>query len=371
MNVNGKHYRTIWVKENHPDTICIIDQTQLPFSFIIKEIKTYEDMAKAIAGMEVRGAGLIGAAGAFAVYLATLQAPDNELFDLFINNAALIIRQTRPTAINLEWAVNRMLGKINEKQNKDEKRSVAFSEARLIADEDAEFGRMIGLFGLPLIEKIANKKKGETVNILTHCNAGWLALVDYGTALSPIYAAHQKGINVHVWVDETRPRNQGASLTAWELSAEGIPHTVIADNAGGLLMQNGLVDMCIVGSDRTTYTGDVCNKIGTYLKALAAHDNYIPFYVAVYSSSFDWKISDGVKEIPIEQRSEKELRYIKGLAANNHITEVEIIPTQSAVSNYAFDVTPARFVTALITERGVCSANEDGIKSLFPEKFDK
>lgn len=367
MNVNGTHYRTIWVKNNNPGIICIIDQTQLPFRFAIKEVTTFEGMAKAIADMEVRGAGLIGAAGAFAVYLATLQAPADDTFDAFINHAAAIIKKTRPTAINLEWAVNRMLKKITGKQSRQEKLSAAFTEAQLIADEDADFGRLIGINGLPLIEAIHKKKKGAPVNILTHCNAGWLALVDYGTALAPIYAAHRKGIQLHVWVDETRPRNQGASLTAWELAAEGIPHTIIADNTGGLLMQKGLVDMCIVGSDRTTYTGDVCNKIGTYLKALAAHDNKIPFYTAVYSSSFDWQTAGG-KDIPIEQRSGDELRFIKGLNTDNLITEVEILPPESAVCNYAFDITPARYITALITERGVCEATEEGIRNLFPDK---
>jgi len=369
MRVNGKHYRTIWLNNNDVKTVCIIDQTRLPFEFVIKNITTYKQMIHAIYNMEVRGAGLVGAAGAFAVWLAALEAPLNEQFNAFVIDAANLIKATRPTAINLEWAVNRVLNKINTTTDFVKKQQISLSEAQQIADEDAEYGRQIGLNGLTLIEAKSRLKKRETVNILTHCNAGWLALVDYGTALAPIYAAHQKGIKVHVWVDETRPRNQGAFLTAWELAAAGIPHTVIADNAGGLLMQNGMVDMVIVGSDRTTYTGDVCNKIGTYLKALAAHDNNIPFYAAVYSSSFDWKISDGIKNIPIEQRSGDEMRYIKGLDTFNKLTEVAIIPPQSPVSNYAFDVTPARLITALITERGVCYATKESIAELFPDKL--
>ena len=369
MLVNGHHYRTIWVDKNNSKLICIIDQTRLPFEFIIKTISSYEQMVNAIFTMEVRGAGLIGAAGAFAVYLAVLEAPLNSQFDVFVIDAANKIKASRPTAINLEWAVDRMINKIVSTNCFIAKQQIALSEAQQIADEDSEYGRMIGINGLPLIEAISVSKNGETVNILTHCNAGWLALVDYGTALAPIYAAHQKGIKVHVWVDETRPRNQGAFLTAWELAAAGIPHTVVADNAGGLLMQNGMVDMAIVGSDRTTYTGDVCNKIGTYLKALAAHDNNIPFYVAVYSSSFDWTISDGVKDIPIEQRTGNEMRLIRGLDAGNKLAEVTIIPSQSPVSNYAFDVTPARLVTALITERGLCAATKEGIAKLFSDKL--
>ncbi|MDD3875319.1 MAG: S-methyl-5-thioribose-1-phosphate isomerase [Bacteroidales bacterium] len=368
MLVNGIHYRTIWVDENSEELICIIDQTRLPFEFVIKKIDCYQDMIKAIVDMEVRGAGLIGAASAFAVYLAVLRAPkDDAQFDAYIKEVASKIKSSRPTAINLEWATDRMLQAIQNTGSSVQRIKIALDQAIKIADEDSEFGRMIGIHGLPLIEKIS-KKNGDVVNILTHCNAGWLALVDYGTALSPIYAAHEKGIKVHVWVDETRPRNQGASLTAWELNAAGIPHTVIADNAGGLLMQNGKVDLVIVGSDRTTHTGDVCNKIGTYLKALAANDNNIPFYAAVYSSSFDWTIKDGLKDIPIEQRNGDELRYIKGLDNTSKIKEVCIIPSSSPVSNYAFDVTPARLITALITERGICNANPESIAVLFPEK---
>jgi len=371
MLVNGIPYRTIWLDENDNTKVCIIDQTRLPFEFVIKSIGTYKEMASSIFNMEVRGAGLIGAAGAFAIYLACLEAPQNALFAAFIDTAAAHIKATRPTAINLEWAVNRMLQKIDGINDFSEKTQTALKEACKIADEDADYGRSIGINGFPLIEQVSQQKNGGTVNILTHCNAGWLAFVDYGSALAPIYEAHKKRIKVHVWVDETRPRNQGASLTAWELGAAGVPHTVIADNTGGLLMQQGMVDMCIVGSDRTTYTGDACNKIGTYLKALAAHDNNIPFYVAVYASSFDWNIANGVHDIPIEQRGAHELRFIKGLDTNRHLTEVEILPSASPVLNLGFDVTPARLVTALITERGVCAATKEGIAILYPDKIKK
>lgn len=369
MNVNGKHYRTIWVNPNDSKQVCIIDQTRLPFEFIVKKIDNYKDMVSAIKDMEVRGAGLIGAAGAYAVYLALCKAEKEADSAAFYHNALQEIKKARPTAINLEWAANRMDKAVAAVNSFSEKCAIALTEAILIADEDAMYGKKIGEAGLPLIEEISHRKKGDVVNILTHCNAGWLALVDYGTALSPIYAAHNKGVKVHVWVDETRPRNQGALLSAWELAMEGVPHTVIADNAGGFLMQKGMVDMVIVGSDRTTYTGDVCNKIGTYLKALAAHDNNIPFYVAVYSSSFDWKTKDGVTDIPIELRSAKEMRFVKGTDASNNLQEVCIIPPDSQVSNYAFDITPAKYITALITERGICKANEESVKKLFAEKF--
>ncbi len=368
MLVYGKHYRTIWVEETYPEVVCIIDQTKLPFEFCIKKIHSYKRMVHAIKTMEVRGAGLIGAAGAYAMYLATFEIKGDADANLFLVEAAQLIKSTRPTAINLEWAVERMFKKIITARKKNDKIKIALKEAQIIADEDAEFGMLIGEHGCPLIEAISKKKNGKVVNILTHCNAGWLALVDYGTALSPIYAAHDKGIKVHVWVDETRPRNQGAFLTAWELKVAGIPHTVIADNTGGHLMQHGMVDMCIVGSDRTTYTGDVCNKIGTYLKALAAKDNNIPFYVAVYSSSFDWNTKNGLTDIPIEQRSGDELRWIRGLDKESQLTDICIIPDDFEVSNHAFDVTPARLITALITERGICNANEQDIIKIFPEK---
>ncbi len=371
MLVNGTHYRTIWINPEDTTEVCIIDQTQLPFSFKILKIRTYKRLVQAIKDMEVRGAGLIGASGAYAVYLAILEASEQDDPDTFLDEAVKHIITARPTAINLSWAVERILKVSSNTSDYKKKSALAFKEAATIADEDASYGAQIGLSGLPLIEEASRAKEGHVVNILTHCNAGWLALVDYGTALSPIYAAHQKGIKVHVWVDETRPRNQGAMLTAWELQSQGIPHTIITDNAGGLLMQKGMVDMVIVGSDRTTYTGDVCNKIGTYLKALAAQHNNVPFYVAVYSSSFDWQTADGVKDIPIEQRDGKEVSHIKGINTNNELEEICITAPSSPVSNFAFDVTPAHLVTGLITERGVCKADAESIKALFPEKFPK
>ncbi len=372
MEVKGKHYRTIWVDNDSPHIVKIIDQTLLPFEFSIKQISTCAEMVLAIKDMHVRGAGLIGAAGAYGMYLAAGEATqDAEFFMDHIRGSAKRLKQSRPTAINLEWAVNRVLRVIERAEGFSGKVKAAFQEAQKIADEDADSGRKIGVSGLPLIENASRQKKGQTVNILTHCNAGWLALVDYGTALSPVYAAHKKGVNVHVWVDETRPRNQGAFLTAWELSQAGVPHTIITDNEGGLLMQKNSVDMVIVGSDRTTHTGDVANKIGTYLKALAAADNNIPFYVAVYSSSFDWHISDGLKDIPIEQRCDEEVRFITGLDESGKKTRVAIVPAESPVSNYSFDVTPAKFVTALITDRGICNADKESIASLFPDKINK
>ncbi len=369
MEVNGKHYRTIWLDKEHPLAVSIIDQSRLPFEFSIKKIFTCGEMIRSIKEMEVRGAGLIGAAGSYGMYLAAMEAPLNRGFMPYVHKSAAKLKRSRPTAINLEWAVNRVLRAIESAGSYTEKQRASLQEAQNIADEDAEAGRKMGINGLPLIEKASNHKKGKTVNILTHCNAGWLALVDYGSALSPVYAAHKKGIDVHVWVDETRPRNQGAFLTAWELSKAGIPHTVITDNEGGLLMQKKMVDMVIVGSDRTTHTGDVANKIGTYLKALAAYDNNIPFYVAVYSSSFDWISSDGLKNIPIEQRSGDEVRFITGLDKTGKETRVSIVPGDSPVSNYAFDVTPAKLVTAIITDRGVCKADKKSIVSMFPDKF--
>ncbi|MFC2142994.1 S-methyl-5-thioribose-1-phosphate isomerase [Candidatus Aenigmatarchaeota archaeon] len=360
MNVDGKHYRTIWVKDEK--TIQIIDQRNLPHEFIIEDLKTVEDAARAITDMHVRGAPLIGATAAYGMYLAAVNGED-------IEKAAETLRKTRPTAIDLNWAVDNQLEII---KNKDDKTKILLENAKKIEDESAEMCRMIGEHGVKIIEEIAKRKKeegkDETVNILTHCNAGWLACVDYGTATSPMYAAHDKGIKVHIWVDETRPRNQGARLTAWELGKHGVPHTVIADNVGGHLMQHGLVDMVITGTDRTTYTGDVANKIGTYLKALAAYDNLIPFYVALPSSTFDWSIRDGVKEIPIEQRGNEEVKYARGFCEDK-VKEVLLTPKDSNAANYAFDVTPSRLVTALITERGVCVPHEDCVKKLYPEKF--
>lgn len=366
MKVNDKNYRTIWVKDGDNRTIQIIDQRYLPHKFIISDIKTVNQMAEAVKNMHIRGAGLIGAAAGYGMYLATLEGLSAIHFDEHINFAAQQLINTRPTAVNLSWAVNRQLKAIHKGNSNKEKVDIAFQTAIDITEEDIESGKKIGAFGFKLIKEIYDKKNGSRVNVLTHCNAGWLAFVDIGSALAPVYAAIDKGIDIHVWVDETRPRNQGARLTAWELKEQGVSHTVIADNTGGHLMQKGLVDIVIVGSDRTTYTGDVANKIGTYLKALAAKDNNVPFYAALASSSIDWKIRDGLKEIVIEQRNEKEVKYIQGLC-EGEIKEMLLTPQESPAANYAFDVTPARLVTGLITERGICKANEQSILQLFPE----
>ena len=323
-------------------------------------------MAAAIREMHVRGAGLIGAAAGFGMYLAAVEAGASSDPDVSLSRSAKILIATRPTAVNLAWAVERQLRGICEENGVAAKTAIALATAQRIADEDAENCRLIGTHGLELIRRIFQKKNGAPVNVLTHCNAGWLAFVDHGSATAPIYAAHDNGVAVHVWVDETRPRNQGAKLTAWELGEHGVPHTVIADNAGGHLMQHGRVDMVIVGTDRTTRTGDVANKIGTYLKALAARDNGVPFYVALPSSSFDWTMRDGLKEIPIEERDAEEVRHADGWRGGEHI-EVRITPENSPAANYGFDVTPARLVSGLITERGICGATEEEILTLFPE----
>jgi methylthioribose-1-phosphate isomerase len=368
MKVHGKHYRTIWLKEGSESIVSVIDQRWLPHKFVIEDLKTLQEFIVAINDMHIRGAGLIGATAAYAMYITVLEYSNvNGDFDQYILDASKKIKATRPTAVNLQWAVDRQLNEISQTTSIEEMKLIAKQTAKNIADEDVDSCRKIGEFGLNLIEEISKKKNGEPVNILTHCNAGWLAFVDYGTATAPIYAAHKKGIKVHVWVDETRPRNQGAMLTAWELGMEGIPHTIIADNTGGHLMQHQMVDMVIVGSDRTTKCGDVANKIGTYLKALAAKDNDVPFYVALPSSSIDWNISDGIIEIPIETRGEEELKYMSGMIDGN-LKKILIAPEQSSALNIGFDVTQARLVTALITERGICTADEAGIKSLFPEK---
>lgn len=367
MKINGKHYRTIWVKKDDPTVIQAIDQRFLPHEVVIEDLKDVDAMATAIREMHVRGAGLIGAAAGYGMHLAAINAPSHseESFMSAIFEAGEKLKATRPTAVNLEWAVNRSLEAIKAARSIDGKIAAAMRTAQAIADEDAEFCRRIGEYGLPVIEEISKRKNGKPVNILTHCNAGWLAFVDYGTATAPFYAAHSKGIKVHVYVDETRPRNQGGQLTAFELGQNNVPHTIIADNAGGHLMQHGMVDMVIVGSDRTTATGDVANKIGTYLKALAAHANRVPFYVALPSSSIDWKIRYGIKEIPIETRGEDEIKYIKGRTTDGRMETVLITPEDSPAANYAFDVTPSYLVTALITERGICPATEEGISGLF------
>ena len=355
MRIEGKEYRTIWFENN---VVKIIDQTKLPHQFKIKELKTVKDSINAIKIMEVRGAPLIGGTAAYGLVLAVQENNHPE----FIKKSAKELIQSRPTAINLKWAVDRMIKKLSG-INSDQILSIALNEAKEICDEDEKFCENIGINGLKIIEEIYNKKK-DTVNILTHCNAGWLATINWGTATSPIYHAHKKGIPVHVWVDETRPRNQGANLTSYELNEEEIPNTIIADNTGGILMQRGEVDMCIVGTDRTLSNGDVCNKIGTYLKALAAHDNNVPFYVALPSSTIDWDIKDA-KDIPIEERNSEELSHVEGIDENNKIKRVLIYPKKSKAINLAFDVTPAKYVTGLITEKGICQASSEGLKKLF------
>jgi methylthioribose-1-phosphate isomerase len=369
MNVHGKHYRTIWHDPARPQIVQVIDQRLLPFEFKILDLATVDDFAHAIREMVVRGAGLIGATAAYGMYCAALHAPraSREAALAAIRRSGDHLIATRPTAVNLAWAVERQWKAIQVAPDLDSIIEVAFATAQAVADEDAEFCRSIGEHGLKLIQAISQRKNGAPVNVLTHCNAGWLAFVDYGSATAPVYAAHDAGISVHVWVDETRPRNQGARLTAWELGQHGVPHTVIVDNAGGHLMQHGLVDLVIVGSDRTTYTGDVANKIGTYLKALAAHDNGVPFYAALPSSTFDWTMRDGVREIPIEERRADEVIRMAGLHGGD-VLEVAITPPGSPVANYGFDVTPARLVTGLITERGICAADEASILALYPDK---
>ncbi len=364
MKVKGKSYRTIWVHPSDPAIVQIIDQRTLPHMFTVEDIRTAEEMAAAIKEMHVRGAPLIGVAAAFGLYLAALKVADGSKPDSYIPAAAETLKKTRPTAVNLAWAVDHMMAALKEFPSPPERADRARTIANKLADDETERCRLIGEFGLPVIHEISRKKAGETVNILTHCNAGWLACIDWGTATAPIYLAAAAGIDVHVWVDETRPRNQGASLTAWEMSENAIPHTVIADNTGGHLMQHQMVDCVITGADRVTRRGDAANKIGTYLKALAARDNDVPFYVAVPSSSFDFKMRDG-REIPIETRSGDEVRYIEGMSENG-ITKVLLTPPGSRACNYGFDVTPARLITGIITERGICSASEESILSLFP-----
>ncbi|MFL2913298.1 MAG: S-methyl-5-thioribose-1-phosphate isomerase [Opitutales bacterium] len=368
MKVNKTHYRTIWLSEEDDRSVFIINQLALPHSFETVEMKCVLDVIVAIKDMQVRGAGLIGATAGFGMYLATLEAsPTN--FDYELHVLAEKIRSTRPTASNLSWAVDRQLQTIQRGNTIEEKRGIAQKEAQKIADEDARFCKSIGEYGKEIISEISNQKNGGTVNILTHCNAGWLAFVDHGSATSPIYAAHDAGIKVHVWVDETRPRNQGASLTCWELGHHGVPHTLITDNLGGYLMQKKMVDAIIVGTDRTTRTGDVANKIGTYLKALAAHDNELPFYVALPSSTFDFSVRNGLAEIPIEERSADEVLFVSGVTrANGELNTVQISPEGTVAKNWGFDITPSRLVTGLITERGICEASEEGILGLFPEK---
>jgi methylthioribose-1-phosphate isomerase len=363
MRVDGIHTRSIWLE---PDgtSVGIIDQTLLPHRYVAARLHTLDDAARAIATMQVRGAPLIGATAAYGICLA-LRA---DASDQALEQAYSALLATRPTAINLKWALDEMMAAVRNRPRED-RVDVAYRRAAEICDEDVAINQAIGRNGLALIERIAARKRpGERVNLLTHCNAGWLATVDWGTATAPIYMAHDKGIPVHVWADETRPRNQGASLTAWELGHHGVPHTVIPDNTGGHLMQHGMVDMVIVGTDRVTAEGDVCNKIGTYLKALAAHDNGVPFYVALPSPTIDFTVANGLAEIPIEQRSADEVATMTGRTQDGRIETVRIVPDGSAVANYAFDVTPARLVTGLITERGVLSPSRDALAVAFPER---
>ena len=351
MKIDGKEYRTIWFENN---IVKIIDQTKLPHQFVIKDLKTVKDAINAIKVMEVRGAPLIGATAAYGLVLAIIENNDQS----FLKKSATELINSRPTAINLKWAVDRMMNKISG-LNSNKILDIAINEAHDICEEDIKFCKNIGLNGLQIIEKIYNKKK-DTVNILTHCNAGWLATINWGTATSPIYHAHKKGIPVHVWADETRPRNQGANLTSYELNEEGIKNTIIADNTGGILMQRGQVDMCIVGTDRTLSNGDVCNKVGTYLKALAAKDNDVPFYVALPTSTIDRNLKKG-SDIPIEIRDGKELSDLVFEKSNKLLTG-RIYKNQTSTFNPAFDVTPSKFITALITENGICKANYPSIK---------
>jgi methylthioribose-1-phosphate isomerase len=362
MKIKGVPYRTIWVNDDGW-SVGIIDQTRLPHEFVTTSLESWEAAAHAIKAMVVRGAPLIGATGAYGLALAMRENASDSMLDKVY--AALL--ETRPTAINLKWALDRVRNALHN-QPAVERAALAYRVAAEICDEDVATCSAIGEHGLKIIEDLYDRAGGKrTINILTHCNAGWIACVDWGTALAPIYKAHDKGIPVHVWVDETRPRNQGASLTAWELNSHGVPHTVIVDNAGGHLMQHGKVDMCIVGTDRTTRQGDVCNKIGTYLKALAARDNDVPFYVALPHSTIDWTIRDGVREIPIEERGEEEVTIMRGRTTTGEIVPVQITPDGSRAANYGFDVTPARLVTGLVTERGVCEATEAGLVVLYPE----
>ncbi len=358
MRVAGTHYRTIWTTA--AGTVRVIDQSRLPFEFAIVDLQTVADAACAIRAMVVRGAPLIGATAAYGLALAMRADPS----DTHLDEAVHLLQDTRPTAVNLAWALNRMRRALAQTQPA-ERALIALREAAVICEDDVEQCRLIGRHGLDLIRGLA-QSAGRTLNVLTHCNAGWLACVDWGTALSPVYMAHDAGIAVHVWVDETRPRNQGASLTAFELAAHGVPHTVIADNLGGHLMQRGRVDLVIVGSDRMTAGADVCNKVGTYLKALAAHDNGIPFYAALPVTTIDWSLETG-SAIPIEERAAAELTHITGQGAGGKLETVRLIPEGSPALNLAFDVTPARLITGVITERGVCTASRAGLQGLYPE----
>ena len=361
MRVDGTPYRSIWLDGGA--TVTIVDQTLLPFEFATRPLHALEDAAEAIAAMRVRGAPLIGATAAYGLCLALRDDPSDAALDA----ACERLLATRPTAVNLRWALDDMRGQLRGRPP-DERVQAAYARAAAICEEDVAMNRAIGAHALGLFERHWKEKGGKgRLNVLTHCNAGWLATVDWGTALSPVFQASDAGLPVHVWVDETRPRNQGAALTAWELRSHGVPHTVIVDNAGGHLMQRGEVDLCIVGTDRTTAGGDVCNKIGTYLKALAAHDNGVPFYVALPGPTIDWSLDDG-RDIPIEERAADEVTTLRGIAEDGRVGDFRIVPEGSGAANHAFDVTPRRLVTALVTERGVCAANRGGLEGLYPER---
>jgi methylthioribose-1-phosphate isomerase len=363
MNVDGTPYRTIWLADDG-HTVEIIDQTRLPHEFVVVELRGLDEAATAIKDMWVRGAPLIGATAAYGMALEMTE----DASDAGLENAYARLYETRPTAVNLRWALDDMIGRL-KRLAASERAAAAYARAAEIADEDVAICSAIGDHGKGLIAAVWERRgKSSPVNVLTHCNAGWLATVDWGTALAPIYKAHDAGIPVHVWVDETRPRNQGASLTAWELGQHGVPFTVIVDNVGGHLMQHGEVDLCITGTDRTAASGDVCNKIGTYLKALAAKDNDVPFYVALPGPTIDWTLEDGVRDIPIELRDGREVTEITGKTADGAVATVQLTPDGAKAANYAFDVTPARLVTGLITERGVAAASKQGLVGLYPER---
>lgn len=368
MKVGNRHFETIWIHPDDSTVVQIIDQRFLPFEFVIEDLHTVSEMFTAIQDMHLRGAPLIGAAGALGIYLAIVEFKGEWVSEDYLIGKAAYLKSSRPTAVNLNWAVDRMMSDIGKEGGKKEMIEKVLYAALKIVNEERENCLNIGKHGLPIIENIYKNKGGKTVNILTHCNAGWLACIDYGTATAPIYLAFEKGIDIHVWVDETRPRNQGARLTAWELQQHGIPCTVIADNTGGHLMQHGLVDMVIVGSDRASAYGDIVNKIGTYLKALAAFDNKVPFYAALPSSTIDWKLSEGAMETPIEERGSEEVRIMEGLY-NGKICPVEILAPGTQAVNFGFDITPARLVSGIITERGFSQANKKSIFALFPEKL--
>ena len=367
MKVNGTHYETIWLKDGDESVVQVIDQRYLPFDFVIADLVSAEDAFHAIKNMQVRGAPLIGATAAMGMYLASLECRNHKNLHSCLKEKALYLQSSRPTAINLSWAVNKVLQSMQRTDDSNSVISSARETALDIINQERENCLNIGKYGLPVIERLSAANREKPVNILTHCNAGWLACIDYGTATAPIYMAHDKGIDVHVWVDETRPRNQGSKLTAWELQQHGVPCTIITDNAGGHLMQHGMVDMVIVGCDRVSLNGDAANKIGTYLKALAADDNNVSFYVAAPSSSIDWTIDDGITQIPIEERNKEEVMYIQG-SRNGQLEEILITDPSSKISNYAFDVTPARLITGLITEKGICKPEKNSILELFPEK---